>query len=528
MRFEILFVLLVATAASVALVARYFKFPYTVALVLAGLLLGTTHALPAPTLTKDLLYAVFLPGLLFEAAFHLEFRRFVQNKIAIVALAVPGVIAAVALTALILTPAVSGLGFATGFTLLHGLVLASLLAATDPIAVVALFKSLGVPKRLLVLVEGESLLNDGTAVVIFTMVLALASGGELSWPRAVLQFATVVGMGAVVGTVIGFGIAKVIQRVDDPMIEITLTTIAAYGSFVAAEELHYSGVIATVVAGMLCGNYAARTGMSPTTRIAVEAFWEYVAFALNSFVFLLIGFEVHVEALLASWKPIAAAWFAVTAGRALVVYGVSGLLKRTSERLPWSWSAVLTWGGLRGGLSMVLALSLAPGFPHRDLLITMTFGVVIVSILAQGLTMPALLRRLALVGGGVERRAFEIERARVRAARAALDALDGLERDALVAAPLAKELRAEYVARVQRAEEQIEALHVCAEDLRDEEMARARRQLIMAEKDALVHAARVGQVSPAASEEILRDVDARLVKTEAGTEEDEGAAVGAA
>jgi monovalent cation:H+ antiporter, CPA1 family len=236
MHFEIIFVMLFAVATAVALVARWLKIPYTVALVAAGLVLGTAHAFEPPRLTKDLLYAVFLPGLLFEAAFHLEFRRFWQNKIAIHALAVPGVVAAIGLTAVILAPTANALHFVEGFTLWHGLVFASLIAATDPIAVVALFKSLGAPKRLNVLVEGESLLNDGTAVVFFTLILGIVSGGQLSAGAAALDFVKVVGMGALIGTAVGFAVSKVIQQVDDPMIEITLTTIAAYGSFVAAEQ----------------------------------------------------------------------------------------------------------------------------------------------------------------------------------------------------------------------------------------------------------------------------------------------------
>jgi len=164
------------------------------------------------------------------------------------------------------------------------------------------------------------------------------------------------------------------------MIEITLTTIAAYGSFLAAEHFHYSGVIATVTAGMLCGNYGARVGMSPSTRIAVETFWEYVAFALNSIVFLLIGLEVHFQALLDSWQVILVAYLVVTGGRALIIFFASSLLRRTRERIPWAWSVILTWGGL----PMVLVLSLAKDFPHRDLLVSMTFGSLFFRSLSTG------------------------------------------------------------------------------------------------------------------------------------------------
>ena len=173
MHFEAVFVALFAIASAVALAACWLKIPYTVALVVAGLVLGAVHAVEPPHLTKELLYAIFLPGLVFEAAFHLDFQKFWQNKLAIHSLAVPGVAAAIGLTAILLQPVVHALHLADGFTMQHALVFSALIAATDPIAVVALFKTLGAPKRLTVLVEGESLLNDGTAVVLFTLTLGL-------------------------------------------------------------------------------------------------------------------------------------------------------------------------------------------------------------------------------------------------------------------------------------------------------------------------------------------------------------------
>ncbi|MBI2895756.1 MAG: Na+/H+ antiporter [Deltaproteobacteria bacterium] len=513
MGFETIFVTLFAVATVVALVARWLKVPYTVALVIAGLALGTSRALAPPHLTKELLYAVFLPGLLFEAAFHVELGKFWENKLAVVALALPGVVAVTVLTALLLAPTANALHFVHGFGFEHGLVFGALIAATDPIAVVAMFKSLGAPKRLRVLIEGESLLNDGTAVVVFTLILAVVAGEGTSVAGAVLGFAKVVGIGALIGVAIAFAISKVIQRVDDPMIEITLTTIAAYGSFVVAEQFHSSGVIATVAAGMLCGNYAARTGMSPSTRVAVESFWEYVAFALNSIVFLLIGFEVHVDALLASYRAILVAWAVVTVGRAVVIYGVSAALWPTRERMPWSWSAVLTWGGLRGGLSMVLVLGLVPGFPHRELLVTMTFGVVLLSILVQGLTMAPFLRRLGLVGKA-GREAYDRHRGKLRAANAALRALDDMAEERLVHADVVGALRREYDRDVLEAEKAIGELHLEHQALREEETRTARRRLLLVEKDQILESHRKGLVSPEAFEALLADVDARIFRLE--------------
>lgn len=519
MHLETVLVLLFAVATAVALAARWLRVPYTVLLVVAGLALGAAHAFTPPHLTKDLLYAVFLPGLLFEAAFHIDFGKFTQNKIAIFALAVPGVAVAIALTALVLTPSINGLHFVDGFTIGHGLVFAALLAATDPIAVVGLFKSLGAPKRLAVIVEGESLLNDGTAVVAFTLILAAVTGPGVSVAGAAIDFVRIVGMGLVIGIAFGFSISKAIQLIDDPMIEITLTTIAAYGAFVAAEQFHFSGVIATVTAGMLCGNYGARTGMSPSTRIAVESFWEYLAFALNSVVFLLIGFSVDIQMLLASLGPIVLAFVAVTAARAVVVGGVSSLLRLSRERMPWRWSAVLVWGGLRGGLSMVLVLGLDPDFPHRELLVTMTYGAVVVSILIQGVTMAPLLRRLGLVGAAEERLDYEVNRGEVRAVRAALSALDKMIRDGVIQEAGAAAVRASYDERLRAAEEKIKVMHRETADFAEEEEHVARRHLLQVEKQILMADSVKGLLGSEAYEELRREVDARLFRLESGRDE---------
>jgi CPA1 family monovalent cation:H+ antiporter len=253
-----------------------------------------------------------------------------------------------------------------------------------------------VPAQLSTLLEGESLLNDGTGIVLFGLIVGLAGTAPPTLGQVVAGFVTTVGLGALTGGLFGFVLSRLIRRLDDPMVEITLTTIAAYGSFVVAERLHGSGVIATVIAGLLCGNYGARIGMKPATRLAVETFWQYVAFALNSLVFLLIGFTVQLGALWQARGLILIAFGIVVVTRAVIVLVVSGLLRRTAERLPDKWPTVLTWGGLRGALSIVLALSLAADFPQRDLLVNLTSGVVILSILIQGLSMAPLVRRLGL------------------------------------------------------------------------------------------------------------------------------------
>lgn len=389
-------VLLFSIATAVAIATRRIPVPYTVALLIAGLGLGVLGVIEAPHLTKDVLFVVFLPGLLFEGAFHIDLKDFRRNSLTITALALPGVVASIGLTAVVVAGAFRVFGLHDDFTLRHGLVLGALLAATDPIAVIGLFRTLHAPKRLELLVEGESLFNDGTAIVFLTLVLQFVQGSDVSIPGLALSFLLIAGGGALIGAVIGMAAALVAKRIDDAMIQITLTVITAYGSFALADSLQLSGVIATVTAGMICGSYGRRTAVSQETQATLVAFWEYVAFALNSFVFLLMGFAVIPLALFAAWKETGIAYLAVTIARIGIIVVVVALLSRTEEQVPKNWKWPLSWGGLRGALSMVLALSLPADFPQRNLLIAMTFGVVVISILLQGLTIAPMLRRLRI------------------------------------------------------------------------------------------------------------------------------------
>jgi monovalent cation:H+ antiporter, CPA1 family len=429
------FVLLFVVATVVALGARRLRVPYTVALVVAGLVLGATHALDVPPFTKALLFTLFLPGLLFEAAFHLDVEEFQRDRLTLVSLAVPGVVAAMALVTLALVPAMRLAGVAP--TILasldwHAVLLfAALVSATDPVAVVALFRALAVPRRLAVLVEGESLLNDGTAILFFTLALATL-GGPLSNASLAWDVASVlvvgVGVGIVIGAAIGLAGAQVIGAVDEPMIEIMVTTIVAYGSFIAADRLHASGVIATVTAGLIGGSRVVRRRLSAPARVAVVSFWEYVAFALNSVVFLFIGLVVRLPALLASWRAIVAAYVVVTVSRAIVTGALAALLPRR-VRISRAWTAVIAWGGLRGALSMVLALGVPTFVGARDTIITITFGVVILSILVQGLTVGPALRWLGVARAPADDSPLASARRALIDAHAALQELERTSRD---------------------------------------------------------------------------------------------------
>ena len=514
MDLETRFILLFVVATAVAIAVRRLYVPYTVALVVAGLLLGALHLFPTPHLTRELLYSVFLPGLLFEAAFHLQFDEFWRNRLTIGALAVPGVIASTALVAVLLVPVAHASTRLPGFSWQQALVFGALISATDPIAVVSLFRTMGAPHRLTTLLDSESLLNDGTSIVFFTLALSLVSGTVVRPDAIAAEFIAIVGIGGLIGAVFGVLASVVMRRMDDPMLEIALTTVAAYGSFVCANTLGYSGVIATVTAGMLCGNMGCKGAVSATTRITAKTFWEYIAFALNSIVFLLIGFSIRLPVLLRYWLPILLAFLVVTASRALVVSAGCALLRHTRERFPWRWTVVLTWGGLRGALPMVLALSLPETFPYRELIVSMTFGVAVLSILIQGTTTSAVLRHLGLGGFPRGQISYEVRRGQLQAAESALEDLQRVSRDGLASAEIVEYLRAEYSHRLTGADIQTRRLRVDTERLRSRELARLRRRLLLVERDRIMEGYYQGLFSPEGRDELLGDIDARLLDVE--------------
>ena len=276
----------------------------------------------------------------------------------------------------------------------------------------ALFRTLGAPKRLALLMESESLFNDGTAIVVFNLVLMAALTGAFHPFQGAVDFLRVAVGGLAVGFVSGWLIAQLIARIDDYLIETTLTTVLAFGAYLIAERLHFSGVLAVVAAGLINGNIGPQ-GMSPTTRIVLFNFWEYMAFLANSLVFLLIGLQVNIPMLRANWQPVLLAVLAVLVSRAVVAYGLGWIHNRLTDPIPWRWLHVLNWGGLRGAIALALALSLPAALgPGRDLVRVMAFGVVLFTLLVQSMTMKPLLRRLGIAARDPIQIEYEMRHAR--------------------------------------------------------------------------------------------------------------------
>ncbi len=512
---EFLLLLLIA-ASLIAMATIRFKVPYTIALVIGGFLIDIFHVPitarlgdggTTDILTPDVIFMVFLPGLLFEAGLNIQIGRLRRSLVAILVLAVAGVL----LATLIIGYAVH---WTAGLPLLVALVFGSLISATDPISVLALFKEMGVSKRLAVLVEGESLFNDGTAVVLFQILLAALATGTLDPVAGVGEFLRVAVGGAVLGVGMGYLVSKVTAQVDNPQVEITLTTILAYGSFLVAEQLHVSGVIATVGAGLMIGNLGAPSGMSSRTRVALWSFWEYLGFVINSLIFLLIGIEVHIADLLDSWFPIMIAIVAVLLGRVIAVYTLTPIANRFVEKVPTAWQHVLVWGGIHGGVSMALALGLEPDFPYRAQILAMTFGVVAFSIVVQGLTIQPLMRRLGIRMGHED----EYDRAKVRhmAVSSALEELEDLHNRHVISTPVYQRLREELEQQIAEARQRIEAMHLTDSARVELEIKVARAELITAEKTAIQRAVTEGLISQHTAEEMLARADDELDEVTGG------------
>ena len=503
---ETLIIELLLIASLVAIVVRRLHVPYTVALVLVGLLLTAQSQLNIE-LTPELILALFVPPLVFEAAFHLNFIELRRNAGAILLLAVPGVI----LTTLIVGGIVSiGVGLALPVALTFG----ALIAATDPVAVVSLFRMLGVPKRLAALVEGESLLNDGTALVLFNLMLAIVATGKFNLAVSALDFMRISVGGIAVGLVLGWAISRLIARIDDYLIETTLTTVLAFGSYLIAEQLHFSGVLAVVAAGLINGNLGPQ-GMSPTTRIVLFNFWEYIAFLANSLVFLLIGLEVDIPALLQAWRPIAWAIGAVVLARVIVVYGLSLLTRRLTEPVSLRWQHVLAWGGLRGALSLALALSLPASFgAERTMLRTMAFGVVLFTLLVQAPTLKPLIRRLGIVLRNPEQIEYEKRHARLTALRSAENHLERRYREGLLSTLTWETLRPKLQEQLALLAEAVRESLRSAPALEAEEMDIARREILRAQRSAFMGLRQDGVISSEVYESLAAEIDATITNGE--------------
>ena len=381
---------LLLIACLIAMLSRRLGLPYIVGLVVAGFLIALMPNSPELPLSRGLIFTVLLPPLVFEAALQLSWPRFRHELPLTLALAFLGVAVAASVVA-------AGMHFIVGWSWIGAGLFGVLIAATDPVSVIAAFREMRCEPRVSMVVESESLLNDGVAAVGFAVLSAIAAGASPGVASVVPAFLWTLAGGLLIGLIVTGAILLIVGRTDDPLVEITLTTIAAYGSFLIAEDVHASGIIAAMSAGLLTGNFGWVRALSPDGRERVRYAWEYFAFLANSFVFILIGVNAANQPLrqLGSAAALVAVLL-VLAGRGLSVYPMAALFSRSRWRLPATYQHTLFWGGLRGALALALALAVPSAVSERSAIIVTAFVVVAFSILVQGLTMPLLIKRFDL------------------------------------------------------------------------------------------------------------------------------------
>ena len=385
--------LLLLIAAVVAMLTRRLRVPYSVGLVAAGMALALLPFSPNIPLTKDLLFTALLPPLIFEAAFGIRWEALRRDLPVILVLATIGVLLSAGITAF-------GMHYLAAWEWPSSLAFGVLIAATDPVSVTATFRQAKAHGRLLLLVEAESLFNDGTAAVAFVTVVSLVLGKQPTFGAIAGSLVLTAGGGLLCGAVVGVVALSLVGRTEDHLVEITFTTVAAYASFLLAEHFRLSGVLATLTAGLMFGNFRAVGRISDRGREAVQAFWDYAAFVANSLVFLLIGMHEARQNFRAVWIPAGIAILVVTLSRAAAIYPCCLLFRWSRVRVTLRHQHVLFWGGLRGALALALALALPAEMPGREDIITISFAVVAFSVFVQGLTMAPLLRRMGELPAG--------------------------------------------------------------------------------------------------------------------------------
>jgi CPA1 family monovalent cation:H+ antiporter len=404
-------VILLVVTLIVALTSRRLRLPYTLLLVIAGLVIGFLPIFTQVHLDPNLVLFLFLPALLFEGAWNVEIKQLVADWLPVLLLAVPGLVLSLVLVGVVVH-------WGTGLPWLLALLVGAIVSPTDPVAVLSLLRQLGMADRLRTIVEGESLFNDGVSAAAYKLILLLllpslaqvvVANDTSYWAIALDALWLLLG-GLVLGLIVGWIVARFLRLVDEHLIEITVTFSVAYGVYILGDIIHSSGLLAVVGAGLVMGSYGRRTGMSERTREAADDVWEFIAYLANSLLFLLLGIEIGASNITQSFSSILWALGGVIVGRVLMIYTLMPLHDLIARKLasrtrkparflplphptPSSWRPLFVLSGLRGALSIALVLSLPATFTQRNLLEDIVYGVVLVTLLGQGLGLRVLLPR---------------------------------------------------------------------------------------------------------------------------------------
>ncbi len=501
---------LMVVAITVSIAAKRVRIPYNVALVVGGLIISVGNLLPGvPPLSPEVVFLVCLPALLFESGVTADVGSVRANAVPIALLSTLG-----------MALAIGGTGAALHGLLALGwgpaLLLGAVLSVTDTVSILYAFRRAPVPKRLSGLMQGESLFNDGTALVAYAAIAAVVAGGHAPSLGLVAGRVVLASLGGgVIGLALGLVGGFVIRRTEDPLAEIMATTALAFASFVAAEQLHLSGAIAAVTAGLVVGA-ALRRDVSAQSQVAIHTFWEYAAFGVNTFLFLSVGLTTRPEVLLSYLPETGIAFACLVLGRALAIYVPFLLLRwvRPAEAIPLRWQHVFLIGNIKGALSIGLVLGLPANTPSRELLVAVAFGVTFFSLVGQGLMLSGALRRMGLIFEDPVALEVAEHQARLITSRAAHHELEALLAQGVVPRTAYEHLRSDYQVNIARAERELRRLNEqhLAQGARS--LIVVRRRLIDAKRTALLGARRNGLIPEATAEALLAQLDERTLELE--------------
>ncbi len=509
---------LLAAAATLLVAAQLARIPYPIPLVLGGLALGFVPGIPQIQLDPDLVLVAVLPPLLYGTAFFTSLRELRANARPIGLLAIGLVLTTMLAVAAVAHAAIPGLSWSSAF------VLGAIVSPTDPTAATAIAQRLGLPRRLVSLIEGESLVNDGTALVAYRFAVAAVVTGSFSLANASGRFVLNVVGGIAVGLAVGVVLRQVRRRLDNPPVELTISILSGYFAFLPAQAAGVSGVLAAVTVGIYMGWYTPEL-TTPQTRLQGIAMWEILFFLLNGLLFGLIGLQLSAILDALSGRPTGTliryaviVSVTVVVARALWVFVATYLPRLLSPRLrerdplpSWRAKTILAWSGMRGAVSLAAALALplttdAGGrFPDRELLVFLTFGVILGTLVVQGLTLPVLIRVLALEDDGLAER--EEAKARIRAAEAALERLEELIDEDWVREDTAERLRGLYGFRRERFRSRVDSEADGSVEDRSANYQRLRRELLDAERRAVLELRRAGRIDDEVMRRVVRDLD---------------------
>ncbi|MBO0349926.1 sodium:proton antiporter [Phormidium pseudopriestleyi FRX01] len=506
----IVLIILLLVATFVAIFSRRFKIPYVTGLVLAGL--AITEFLPGNIgLDSSLILNLFLPILIFEAAINTDISRLRSTIVPISLLAGPGLIISFGVTGLLIK-------FGLGLDWIPALLVGVILAVTDTVSVIAVFKEVSVPSRLSTIVNGESLFNDGVALVIFSLLVNVQIMGSFSFINGLQQLFIVIVGGTIIGLMVGYLSSGLLSRYDDGLTSILLSVAVALGTFQLGQLLGVSGVVGVVVAGLLVGNIGIKQTASASNRIALYSFWEYAGFGVNTFIFLLIGLEINPLTL---WNTLPAVLLAILAyqiGRLLSVYPLLALLQWFDRPIPLRWKHVLFLGNIKGSLSMAMALTLPATLEGRSQLIALLFGTVLLSLVGQGLSLPGLVKRLNIQDISPFRQRIQELQAQLMAAKAAQEELSNLLKSGVLPKSIYEEMRASYQVKIAGAEKQLRDIYNIRSEDEDGgdrgKLDAVWRQVLMAEKSALNDALRKQILSEEIVQKKVNHLDQQLLKLE--------------